>query len=175
MTCTQHTAYHKPNFRQGAKIAEEFELTTQYAMNARRRYLTDELELLDLEIAFYEDYEGNLESEYLALFSISDLGIKRAKVKMELRSMKNLTVNKPGITDEMIQAARDYPITQLIEFTRGTATAFCHNDRRPSMYHQTRLNRACCPVCDKSFDSIAVLVERDGMTFKSAVHQLQER
>jgi hypothetical protein len=168
----QNLDYQKSNFRQGAKIAEEFELTTQYAMNARRRYLTDELELLDLEMAFYEDYQGNLESEYFALFSISDLGIKRAKVKMELRSIKNVTINKPGITDEMIQTARDYPITQLIEFTRGKAIAFCHEDRNPSMYHQTRLNRACCPVCDKSFDPISVLVERDGMTFKSAIHQL---
>jgi hypothetical protein len=136
--------------------------------------LTDELELLDLELAFYEDYEGNLESEYLALFSISDLGIKRAKVKMELRSIKNVTINKPGITDEMIQAARDYPIHHLIDFNRGKAIAFCHEDRNPSMYHQTRLNRACCPVCDKSFDSIEVLIKRDGMTFKSAVNSLQE-
>jgi hypothetical protein len=165
-------AYHKPNFREGIKIADEFDLTPQYAVNARRRYLTEQLELLDLEISFYEDYRGNIDSEYFAVYNMSDLGEQRAKVKQELRSIKNVTIHKPGITDEMIQRARDYPVDKLIDFSRGNVKAFCHDDNRPSMYHGSRTNTAQCPVCAKSFDSIAVLVERDGMTFKSAVHQL---
>lgn len=165
-------AYHKPNVRQGIKIAEDYDLTPQYAVNARRRYLTEQLELLDLEIAFYDDYQGNIESEYFAVYNMSDLGEQRAKVKQELRSMKNVTVHKPGITDEMIQRARDYPVNKLIDFSRGNVKAFCHDDSRPSMFHGSRTNTAQCPVCCLSFDSIEILIKRDGMTFKSAVKQL---
>jgi len=144
----------------------------QYAVNARRRFLTDELELLDLESAFCRDYEGDVDNEYFFLRQHSFLEEKRAKVMQELRAIKNMTIHTPGITDEMIESARQYPVDQLVEFIKGKATAFCHNDRKPSMYHATRLNRCNCPVCGKSFDPIGVLVERDGVSFKDAVKQL---
>ena len=163
------SAYTKANFRQGAEIAKDFELTVQYAMNARRRFLNEELELIDLEIAFYDDYEGDVLSEHFSLRQYSFLSEERAKIKQELRGIKNVTIRKPGITDEMIEQARNYPVDKLIEFIRGNAIAFCHNDKRPSMFHGTRTNTAQCPVCGKSFDSIAILMERDNMDFKTAV------
>jgi len=168
----QNLGYQKSNFRQGIKIAEEFGLSIQYSINARRRFLVDELELLDLEIAFYDDYEGTPDNEYFSLCQYSFLSEKRAKVKQELRAIKNVTIRKPGLTDEMIEQARNYPVDKLIEFTRGTAIAFCHDDKRPSMFYGTRTNTAQCPVCCKSFDSISILMERDGMPFKEAVTNL---
>lgn len=169
------SAYTKANFRQGAEIAKDFDLTVQYAMNARRRYLNEELELIDLEIAFYDDYEGESASEYFALCQYSELCIQRNEIKRELRAIKNVTITTPGITDEMIEQARAYPVANLIEFTRGKCVAFCHEDKNPSMYHATRINKANCPVCNESFDSIAVLMKRDGMDFKSAVKSLTNR
>ena len=80
---------------------------------------------------------------------------------------------KPGaITDEMIEQARQFPITNLIHFTRGAALAFCHPDKKPSMTHFIKGNRAHCWPCGKSYDPIGVLMTRDGMNFKDAVRQL---
>jgi hypothetical protein len=172
MISMPNTSYQKSNFRQGIKIASDYDLSPQYAVNARRRYLTDELELLDLEIAFYNDYEGELDSEYFAITQMSLLGEDRAKTMRELRSIKNMSTTKPGLTDDMIDEAMRYPVDKLIEFTRGKAVAFCHQDKNPSMYHGTRLNIAVCPVCDKKFNPIKILMERDGIDFKSAVKQL---
>ena len=78
-----------------------------------------------------------------------------------------------SITESDIQAAKAYPITQLIDFTNGTAFAWCHDDNRPSLAHLSRLNKVKCFPCNKTFDTIDVLVERDGHTFISAVKELR--
>lgn len=92
--------------------------------------------------------------------------------RYEYRYKRGIT-RKDGITDEMIQRARDYPITELIEFKRGTALAFCHDDHSPSLRLWQAGNRATCYPCGKSFNPIDVLMERDGFTFIEAVKQLQ--
>jgi hypothetical protein len=92
----------------------------------------------------------------------------------DLRTLKSITQPRKtdSITDDDIDRARHHPITNLIEFKRGKATAFCHEDNNPSMFHATRLNLAICPVYDKRFNSIDVLMDRDAMTFKNAVSYL---
>ena len=78
------------------------------------------------------------------------------------------------ISEADIVRARDYPITQLIEFNgAGMAKAFCHEDKQPSLSYWAKANNCRCFVCGKSFDSIAVLVERDGMSFIEAVKKLR--
>lgn len=79
---------------------------------------------------------------------------------------------KKGIDTEIpldVESARAYPIEELIDFTRGKATAWCHCDKTPSLTLDRKRNRAKCWPCDKSFDPIAVLMERDGMGFVQAV------
>jgi hypothetical protein len=173
MEIFDQASWHVTNVRQSMDVAEGFGLGKQYAINARRRFLTENLEELDDAIESFGDYEGNLASEHFALVQFSDLGIELAKTKGELGRLKNITVTKPDITEDMIETARRHPITSLIEFKRGKAVAFCHADRNPSMFHATRLNLAICPVCDKKFNPIDVLIERDGYSFKSAVKELQ--
>jgi len=85
----------------------------------------------------------------------------------------SLTRKVTGITDEQIAIAKEYPIEQLIEFRNGKATAWCHDDRTPSLSHYRKANRAKCWPCDKSYNPIDVLMERDGMTFIDAVRALQ--
>lgn len=78
-----------------------------------------------------------------------------------------------NVTPEDIEQARQYPITRLVEFNRyGKAIAWCHDDKRPSMYHGTKKNMAICPVCNLKFSPIDVLMKRDGYKFYDAVRQL---
>lgn len=102
--------------------------------------------------------------------------IEAAQDLKEVVDYANRYKRKPagnGITDDMIQAAKQYPINQIVEFMRGKARAFCHDDKVPSAFHGTRNNTLECPVCDKHFDPVSVLMMRDGMSFPAAVRFLQ--
>ena len=76
------------------------------------------------------------------------------------------------ITPEMIERTKNYPIGQLVEVNKqGFTKCFQHIDKHPSVYCKN--NFLHCFVCNKSWDTIAVLVERDGLSFKDAVLKLQ--
>jgi hypothetical protein len=77
-----------------------------------------------------------------------------------------------GITPEMIDQARQYPITSIIEFPKGRYRC-CpfHEDRNPSMALYE--NHVHCFVCNRSWDSIGAMMELDGVTFREAVLALQ--
>ena len=96
---------------------------------------------------------------------IKTIGQKPEKIKSQEKSIK--------ITEVMIEKAREFPLAQLgIEINRqGFTKCFGHNDKKPSAY--CKKNFIHCFVCQKSWDTIAVLTERDGLTFRQAVLQLQ--
>lgn len=85
---------------------------------------------------------------------------------------QNDPVHKNVVTAEMKERAKEFPVDQLIQFTHGKAKCFAHEDRAPSMYFAFRTNKARCPVCDKGWDAIQILIDRDGLTFTRAVQQL---
>ena len=83
------------------------------------------------------------------------------------------TVQAPaGITPEMIDQARQYPITSIIEFTKGRYRC-CpfHEDSNPSMALYE--NHVHCFVCNRTWDSISATMALDGVTFREAVLALQ--
>lgn len=92
-----------------------------------------------------------------------------------IESIGNTNTNQTKIqkiTESMIQRAREYPLENLIEFNRaGFTRCFAHNDKKPSAY--CKKNFIHCFVCQKSWDTIAVLMDRDGLKFRDAVLQLQ--
>jgi hypothetical protein len=83
------------------------------------------------------------------------------------------TVQAPGgITPEMIDQARQYPITSIIEFSKGRHRC-CpfHEDHNPSM--ALYKNHVHCFVCNRTWDSISATMALDGVTFREAVLALQ--
>lgn len=83
------------------------------------------------------------------------------------------TVQTPGgITPEMIDQARQYPVTSIIEFTKGRYRC-CpfHEDNNPSMALYE--NHVHCFVCNRTWDSISATMALDGVTFREAVLALQ--
>lgn len=79
---------------------------------------------------------------------------------------------KISITLSMVAKAKEYPIENLVEINRaGFTKCFSHSDTKPSAYCK---NNFChCFVCQKSWDTIAILMERDGLKFRDAVLKLQ--
>lgn len=76
------------------------------------------------------------------------------------------------VTQEMIEQAREVPITDVVEFIHGKVKCFNHEDDHPSAFHGTRTNTMQCPVCATGWGPIDVLMKRDGMEFSSAVRSL---
>jgi hypothetical protein len=154
-------------------MAEEMGLDRSWAINRRSQFLTNELMATDdgfKELAdFVEDHEATELSLYLLADEALALVEKKAGAIDEIARIKKMTKDpKEMITDEMVEAARRYPIERLIEFRHKKALAWCHEDRHPSLCHMDKTNRAWCPVCDRYFDGIAVLMDR-GYSFKEAV------
>lgn len=98
------------------------------------------------------------------LLLLKDIGKKPEEIKARDK--------KIVITEAMVEKAKEYPLNKLIEINRqGFTKCFGHNDKRPSAY--CKKNFINCFVCQKSWDTIQVLIDRDGMTFRQAVLQLQ--
>ena len=146
------------------KSAEDFGISVNSAIKIRIRYL---LSLIDLWIA-YIDEQSNVIPESDMMSALDEIIRLRA---YEGRLKRG--ISKDAITDDMIQAARDFPIEKIIEFDRtGKAYAFCHDDKKPSLTWFKKGNKARCFPCDKTFDSISILQQRDGHSFISAVRAL---
>jgi hypothetical protein len=92
--------------------------------------------------------------------------------ELELLQAPDRPMHGHEVTDAMIEQARMVPVADLIDFTRGKAICFNHDDQSPSMYNGTRIGKAVCPVCNKAFDTIAIKMIRDGLSFHEAVRHL---
>lgn len=78
--------------------------------------------------------------------------------------------DKQTITDDMIQQAKAYPFEELLEFKRGYTKCPFHDDRTPSM--SLKNNRIRCFSCNKTWDTIAYVMDKEGLTFPEAVRRL---
>lgn len=87
-------------------------------------------------------------------------------------------MRKGGVTDEMIQRAREYPIKELfIELTgdtphRGMAQCPFHDDSSPSLSLRFK-NRYHCFGCDEKGDTISLYMKINNVSFLDAVKALQ--
>jgi hypothetical protein len=79
-----------------------------------------------------------------------------------------------GITDEMIQRAKQYPISELLAIPiRGNVTnCIAHEDKNPSM--NIKNNWAYCYACGFRGDSISVYMHLNGVDFNTAVKNLNQ-
>ena len=94
-----------------------------------------------------------------------------SKLRKQLKRLDK-PAQEGDITDEMVEQARNVDTARIIEFTGGKSLAFCHDDRNPSLTYHKKTGRAHCFVCNKSYDAIQILIERDGMSFPAAVREL---
>ncbi len=93
------------------------------------------------------------------------------KYEKEIRLLKPVQ-SKNGITDEMIQKAKQYPISELITtpVIGNVTNCISHEDKNPSM--NIKNNWAFCYVCRFRWDSIAIYMHLNGVDFKTAVKDL---
>jgi len=130
----------------------------------RERYLYDELSLWKGYIAGVVEPYGPMPYADMPTIEKELLGLAAAREPVVTRSDE--------VTPQMIEQARHVPVDTLIEFIHGKCHCFNHDDKKPSMFNGTRENRAVCPVCADSWDSIGLTMKIDGLSFHDAVRKL---
>ena len=143
----------------------KMKISREAVASMRIRYLAERLE---------EDLSHYAETgDRFSLFWAIDIFQEIAYIKKKITFVKSKKTTN-GITDEMIQVARETDVRMVVDFPKGrNAYAWCHDDKSPSLFYGNRTNRAVCPVCNESFSAIDVLIKRDGMSFVDAVRSLQ--
>lgn len=140
-------------------MASLFDISREDAVACRIRYLRKDIRL-------YNKYKSPI-----TIWWKGEAQVEIEKLQLRLAELAEEN-NTNEITNSMISYARNVDITKVVDFSRGKALAFCHMDKNPSLNHYKEKNRAHCFTCGKSFDTIAVLMERDGFTFPEAVRYL---
>ncbi len=161
--------------------AKEFGVPERYAIMRRLTFLQPQIKRLEREIwgaqRRIERSSDPLARALTASF-IKDLEKELRPLKLEATALLNHVNGKEAglvagrITPEMIEQARQYPITNIIDFPNGRHRC-CpfHKDSNPSMARYD--NHVHCFVCNRTWDSIKATMELDGVTFREAVLVLQ--
>ncbi|AAR35543.1 molecular chaperone [Geobacter sulfurreducens] len=163
------------------QAARDMGVPERYAVMRRLAFLQPQIKHLEREIwgaRRRTDRSRDLLIKALSESLIRDQEKELRPMKREATALLNHvngkeTVQAPGgITQEMIDQARQYPITSIIEFSKGRYRC-CpfHEDRNPSMALYE--NHVHCFVCNRTWDSISATMALDGVTFREAVLALQ--
>jgi hypothetical protein len=159
-----------------SKIAElKQEVDQEWAKDRFTEYLKSEMTDLILEtwsyMAKYELFEeaNCVEMQVITGGLITDNLRKLKRLQGRVIALRKGIDN--SISKEMIQTAQDYPFEELYEFKRNYALCPFHEDKTPSM--SLKNNRVKCWSCNKSWDTIQFVMDKEGMTFKEAVLRLQ--
>lgn len=163
------------------QAARDMGVPERYAVMRRLSFLQPQIKHLEREIWGARrrmERSNDPLSKALSESFIRDQEKELRPLKREAKTLLNHvngkeTVQAPGgITPEMIDQARQYPITSIIEFSKGRYRC-CpfHEDRNPSMALYE--NHVHCFVCNRTWDSISATMALDGVTFREAVLALQ--
>ena len=161
--------------------AKEFGVPERYAVMRRLAFLQPQIKHLECEIwGAQKRIERSTDPLIKALAEslIKNLGKDLRPLNLEATALLNHVNGREAlpvtgkITPEMIEQARQYPITSIIDFPKGRHRC-CpfHEDSNPSMALYD--NHVHCFVCNRSWDSISAMMEQDDVSFKEAVLALQ--
>jgi hypothetical protein len=161
--------------------AKEFGVPERYAIMRRLAFLQPQIKHLEREIwGAQRRIERSSDPLTKALIAslINDQEKELRPLKLEATALLNHVNGKEAgpvagkTTPEMIEQARQYPITSIIDFPKGRHRC-CpfHEDSNPSMALYD--NHVHCFVCNRTWDSISATMELDGVTFREAVLALQ--
>lgn len=171
MKCRTSESWNYTRYNDIIKAAELIGIPIKQAFAMRHNFIDSEVSKFTAVIADNLDYMLACEDEMeFRIYLESTVNAMKRIKKLESSRPKKPT--EGAINDSDIEQARAFPVDQLIDFKRGKSIAFCHPDKNPSLFHGFRNNVAVCPVCDRKFGAIDILMERDGYSFIDAVKQL---
>lgn len=141
------------------------------ALQNRKKYLESEIS------GFYKWHAdhvraGKSPGERIFQFQWQEITKKENELKKLCRRIQSRKEKTDGITDEMIERAKEYAFESLVELGRNRMVS-CpgHEDKHPSCYIKN--NYAYCFSCGRSWDTIEWVSDVEGLNFIEAVRRLQ--
>jgi len=154
-----------------------------------KNYLSQDLifqtEKLNLLIEIYKnqlDINSHLKTEadkdfaeiQADVFIGEDIRETEARIKNINQYLLSDQPEQPGrITDNDIECAKNYPFNQLIETKRGFAKCPFHQEKTASFYINKKKNYGKCFGCLWVGDTIAFVMQTEGIDFIKAVKRLK--
>jgi hypothetical protein len=158
------------------KTAEEFGLPLRWALQRRKEYLTGVMDRNEKVILEQFKKLAGADELYhrLLLNRITEARRKVGRAQFDLKRLRPQVRSNSGLTDDMIERAREYPIDSLLPGPVKHNKALCpfHDDKNPSM--QVSGNYAWCFACNRGWNPIDFVMELRGCDFKEAVTYLNE-
>jgi len=160
------------------KQAIEMGIRPDEALALRRRYLTDKIRMWsDLLQEARENPSFSTLEKRLAKEHIDEALKELKRLQWECTKLSPEWIDNQGeVNKETIARAKAYPIERLLPYPVKNNMTRCpfHNDQHPSA--TTKGNFLWCFVCsDKGWDTIALLMELQNLTFREAVLDLSQR
>lgn len=154
-------------------------LVTALIVSHKLSLICGEIDEIVDRICLIHDYideaieDGNLTSVVMLKDRLEE---ERAKLRAYERLLERegpLSKGENGITDEMIQRARDYPFEDLLpgELKRGRCACPIHGGKNP-MSFEVKDNRGRCHSCSWRGDPIQYVMDTQGLTFLEVVRKL---
>lgn len=171
----------KPIFAKSYQAIKEkatyLKLPFSWALEKRREYLRDIVTRNEKSIMDSIKKLAGSDELYRTLLNRRIVDTSKAIKDVEFESKRLNPTWKPkknGLTDEMIERAREYPVKSLLPNPVKHNMTLCpfHDDKRPSMY--VRDNFAWCFSCNKGWNPIDFVMAKQGFDFKEAVKYLSE-
>lgn len=132
----------------------------EYLKNKKRRIIwiasTFYLKCLEFNLHKYTDFSKEFDEV--------------ARINKEIEHYTNPKFEE-GITEAMIDNARNFPINQLIEIKNNWALCPFHNDKNPSAYCKN--NYLHCFSCGETADTIKLYQHLFNCKFPEAIKALQ--
>lgn len=157
------------------EMAEKFGINPETAISTRMRYLRQSIDVTRDDIKYWNDMIWGLEDQ--AAITIINRRVQKLDKKINgfLIRIKNLEqdteASSGGITSAEIEAARAFPIIDLLEnIHRNRVRCPFHDDHNPSA--AIKNNKLHCFVCSRTWNPIDLVMERDGLKFIDAVRRL---
>ena len=158
------------------ETASSWGIDHKTAIKTRMRYLLRSIGEVKDEIRHWNEMIWNLEDQ--AAITLLNRRIERLDKKQRGFNIriKNLEqdhqVSINSITSAEIEAARAFPIMDLLADRIKNKKVLCpfHDDHNPSA--SIKNNKLRCWVCSKSWNPIDYLMEKDGLSFIEAVRYL---
>jgi|TARA_B100000315_G_C14450967_1_gene529090 hypothetical protein len=171
------------NYDELKQKAEEMGVDLDWAVNCRKRYIAHVIRLVKEEMqycnvrinTFVQRLAGSKDIDReICLNLINDYKQEKKELRRIFVFSRKTTSNNSGVTSEMREEARVYPIAELLPHPvkRNMTNCFNHEDKHPSM--GIKNNMVHCFVCDKTWDTIAVVMEVKGLSFTEAVRYLTQ-
>ena len=173
------------------QAADEIGVNPRHAALLRIRFLQDEILEREGEVRYCEYLQGKnskwlrQSGEVFMLLYKREISILKTEAQSLLDFLNrksNLSIPGKGVSPEMIERARNYPIADLMgQQPKGASKVVCcpfHKDAGPSASVKNNVLfcfAGCRPKKEgrKGWDPILFLMERDGKSFPAAVKALQ--